>query len=722
MTLVCALSVAYASAQTPIATSRLEHVRSEFLPFFALLDVDTASILDDASLQDGVVSLVERTFAEEPSNVHGQAILIAVDLSNRLATRNVDRDQLLARLSRLGYSVDLHNREDTAHVELVFALGILEHARGDMQAARMWFDSTLTFRSKGLQLNSIAAAAKLRGYIHYEEKDYVRAAADFAVALELFEAWGGREDDILDTRSAWAAASVDAGGDLDAALLQSARAYQGLIANDDLREHWTFAYIVYINHARVLGALGRFEEARAVVGAGLSLCLSRGDQSSAAFTRLALARLGLSSKRFSEAIAAAESALTVFTHTRQLNHVAEAHEILEVAHEALGDLAQSLAHARKAHRLRLTLGENSRLESILALQRDYRTANAEHETQLALAGAAQAELERSRATSQRSFLLLAIVFAAGLLALVIGQLHSRGRHSRRLEVEVATRTAELAAQTRKLEAKTRSLEASNKELERFAHITSHDLKTPLRNVTSFLGLVERRMPAEARPAIGEFVGMAQRYAGIMDDLVSGVQKFSNLNGDIVAISSVVDLRTVCTRLVDRVCVTTSPDGGEAVAARTPTLKVLGAARLYGPESFLRQLISELIDNALKYNTAPVPRVTLELFDDAQEVTIRVRDNGIGIAPEYHEQIFEMFKRLHTPDEFAGTGLGLASCRKIVERLGGQIGLVSELGAGSTFTVVLPVVGVRVEGAVGPSEAEGAVGVAIDAQSLLTASV
>ena len=505
----------WAAAAPPV--DRLQAMVARFGVIHTRIDEDTTGKLDNVGMQDEVLALVEDAIAHEPQALHGQAILIAIDMSNRLATRNVDREQLLARLSRLGYGLDLRNRPDTVHAELVFALGILEHARGDMQAARMWFDSTLTFRARGLERNVIAAAAKLRGYVNLEEGQAAAAADDFALALALLERWGGRADDIIDARSAWAAATVAAGRDPAPALIASRRAYRAIIEDETLRRGWTFAYIVYNNHARVLGAVGEIAEARTVAAEGLALCASRDDRTSAAYIQLTVARFEVASEHFPEAVKVGEAAVSVFSGTGQENHVAEGHEILELAYEGMGDLRRSLHHAREARRLRLKLGESSRLEGILGLQRDYRTAQAEHQAQLAGAAAARAELESSRATSQRTALLLAILCAASLLALAFRRLRAGRRQSTELERQVEARTAELArqtheleAKTRELETKTRSLEASNKELERFAYIASHDLKTPLRNVTSFLGLIQRRMPPEAEPLIGEFVGMAQQ--------------------------------------------------------------------------------------------------------------------------------------------------------------------------------------------------------------------
>ncbi len=685
--LKCVLLLMVAStfvAQAETHEERVIRINEQFGAYYKELTARAACEDDFGKVTKQLCKAIEKALVDEPVTIHGQIFLMAIDLTNRIAGRYVDRKEMLDNLSSIGYKLELHGLADTAHVNIVFALGILEHARGDMQAARMWFDSTLAFREQGLELNVIAASAKLLGYINREEQRFSEAAESFKLAAQMLKDWDGLTEDVIDSRSAWASSFVEAGGDAKEALKESSAAFEDLLANEFLRTEWTFAYLVYLNHARVLVAAKRPEEALKVANDGLALCRLRNDEVSAAYTQLAIARLEFSLKNYQAAAKTTKAAIQVFEESHQENHLADGHELLELIYEHLGDLGQSLFHARELRRLKLKLGENSRLESLLTLQRDYRTAKAEHKAQLATEAAARAELERSRAASQRTTLLLAVSGVAVLLVLTIKRLRKRRREGDALEKEVVARTAQLAKQAQMLEAKTRSLEASNKELERFAYIASHDLKTPLRNVTSFLGLIDRRMPDLARPEIGEFVELAQSYARSMNSLVDDVLKFSQLNGNIDEISTVVDLRNLCTRIIDQ--------QGQAQDGRVPTIVLLGGAKLYAPESFLRPLIFNLIDNSLKYNTAQQPRVTVELFDADGEITICVKDNGIGIAREYQEHIFEMFRRLHTRDEYEGTGLGLSSCRKIAERLGGHISIQSELGQGSTFTVTLPIRG------------------------------
>lgn len=663
-------------------------VRQQFYAIHDLLDPDRAGRdVDEAAVRTAVLDLLGELLGDAEPTLQAQALTMAVDLSNRLRTR----EELLERVSELGYGLDLRAGRDTSNVSLLFALGIVEHARGDMRAARMWFDSTIVYHERGLAHPVIAAATKLRGYVNRDERNFAAAVADFTLADRLLTELGGKPEDRIGLHAVLAATLVDAGGDSTEALTRSTHAYNEIVANADLRERWTYAYLTYVHHAHVLEALGRYPEAIRVAEEGLALCRGRGDRSSVGYIQLKVAELELARGDYTRAESAALAALEIFRTINHSGHLAEVHECLErVFEQQPATLRRSLYHAREARRLRLELAENSRLESVFALQGDYLRTQAEHKAALAEEVAARAELERARMLSQRTSLLMGILCVCGLLAFTVYRLHLRHRLNAKLEAEVADRTAELAAQTEalaaqteELEAKTRRLEASNQELERFAYIASHDLKTPLRSVTSFLGLIERRMPREAQPILGEFVQMAQGSARSMHALVTDVLEFSRLNSSIEDLCVPVDLRALCLGLAEQ------RGPGAAGAPATLRIDVLGAAELMAPPVFLQQLFGNLIDNGLKYNDSAFPKVAVEIHQTEHEVSVTVRDNGIGIAAEYHGQIFELFKRLHTSDAYAGTGLGLASCRKIVERLGGTIALESAAGEGSVFTVRLP---------------------------------
>jgi light-regulated signal transduction histidine kinase (bacteriophytochrome) len=236
-------------------------------------------------------------------------------------------------------------------------------------------------------------------------------------------------------------------------------------------------------------------------------------------------------------------------------------------------------------------------------------------------------------------------------------------------------TARVEAE-RALEQYAMELERSNAELEQFAYIASHDLSEPLRMVTGYLNLLERRYGAQldddARQFIGFAVDGAARMRGLIDDLLA----FSRV-GRVELARDQVDTEEVVNEVFRTL--TAEREGPEPALLATTLPVVTGDAGQIG------QLFQNLLSNAVKFvepGHAPVIEVTAELLEDGGGWRFVVADDGIGINPAQAERIFGMFQRLHTRDEFPGTGVGLAIARKVVERHGGRIWAEPRPGGGT----------------------------------------
>jgi PAS domain S-box-containing protein len=225
------------------------------------------------------------------------------------------------------------------------------------------------------------------------------------------------------------------------------------------------------------------------------------------------------------------------------------------------------------------------------------------------------------------------------------------------------------------------LQGTNAELQDFAYTASHDLSEPLRMVASFLGLLERRsgdvLDEKGREYLAQAAGGAVRMRHLIDDLLL----YSRVANEEPRREQ-VDLRV----LVEGVLQVLGP----AIAEEGATVEVGELPTIEAEPSQLTQLLQNLIGNAVKFHApghAPVVKVTARRTIGACVVT--VADGGIGIADGDQERIFAMFTRLHGRDEYAGTGIGLAICRRIAERHGGRIYVESAVGKGSAFHTLLP---------------------------------
>lgn len=244
--------------------------------------------------------------------------------------------------------------------------------------------------------------------------------------------------------------------------------------------------------------------------------------------------------------------------------------------------------------------------------------------------------------------------------------------------DITTRkAAELA-----LRSKTTELERSNGELEAFAYVASHDLRQPLRVVNSYLGLLERRLGPVLDEEGREFIGFARDGAQRMDRLIVDLLEYSRV-GRRSAPSRPVSLDEIAQRAVRNLEIAIAEAGAEVEIAH-------GLPVVDGDENELVRLLQNLIGNAVKYHAPDRrPRVGLTVEPADGAWTFAVTDNGIGIPPEHRERVFGIFQRLHSRETFDGTGIGLAICRKIVERHGGRIWVDAAPSEGSCFLFTLP---------------------------------
>ncbi len=220
------------------------------------------------------------------------------------------------------------------------------------------------------------------------------------------------------------------------------------------------------------------------------------------------------------------------------------------------------------------------------------------------------------------------------------------------------------------------LERSNDELKQFAYLTSHDLQEPLRTVSNFVEVLEKRYSDVIDTDGRQYLGIVSQATGRMQGLIRGILDYSRIGRD--GIKIVVDTESVVNDVVSDFAAVISEAGAEISWKSLP--KVLGY------ESELRTLFSNLLSNAIKFREpGRLPRIVVS----AEKLHpsgwgFSVTDNGIGIAPHYQDRIFEIFNRLHTRDQYEGAGIGLAHCRKIVELHGGTMTVQSKVDQGATF--------------------------------------
>ncbi|WP_440772107.1 sensor histidine kinase [Natronorubrum sp. DTA28] len=227
----------------------------------------------------------------------------------------------------------------------------------------------------------------------------------------------------------------------------------------------------------------------------------------------------------------------------------------------------------------------------------------------------------------------------------------------------------------------RKLEESNERLERFAYTASHDLQEPLRMITSYLGLIDQRYGDELDADATEFLEFAVDGAGRMTEMIDGLLTYSRVEtrGDPF---EPVELDAVLADVRDDLQFRIEETDAELSSKSLP--------RVEGDPDQLRQVFQNLISNALEYSGDEPPRIRVSAERTGSNWTVSISDEGIGIDPDDAERIFEVFERLHSHEEHPGTGIGLALCKRIVERHDGEIWVDSESDEGATVQFTLPV--------------------------------
>jgi light-regulated signal transduction histidine kinase (bacteriophytochrome) len=318
--------------------------------------------------------------------------------------------------------------------------------------------------------------------------------------------------------------------------------------------------------------------------------------------------------------------------------------------------------------------DNETKERIAQLENSYEleVSKAEQERLEAEQAEREARVKQSNllATASTIFAILGTIMALGFYR--AGQ--QRKMLNKQLETKVSERTSEI-------EFVNQQLLESNQELERFTYIASHDLKEPLRNITSFINLIERRLSSKQDPELKEYMNYVTKNTRQMYNLIEDVLNFSRI--------AALDMREIDWVELDLLMIEVRATLSSIIQERKGEVIIEPLPRIKAHQTHVSMVFKNLIENGLKYNESETPTVKVSYIEEPGWFRFSVEDNGIGVDPKYHEQIFEMFKRMTSRDKYEGTGIGLAICKKIVSKYGGVFTVDSREGQGSTFSFTWP---------------------------------
>ena len=352
----------------------------------------------------------------------------------------------------------------------------------------------------------------------------------------------------------------------------------------------------------------------------------------------------------------------------------EVYSMLSLLYEKKGDAQKSLAYHKLFKAQSDSLFSKNRMYQIDVLQAYHNLKEAEEKNILLSENKAQDKALIS--AQKKTNILITIALALSLLsAASLGFLYyNKKNQSKKLEKEVSKQTAELnAANT--------SLKEANAELEEFAHISFHDLREPLRNINSFTTLIKRKGKNISEQELEDFTSIIAFNTKQMKLLVYDVFEFVNVSAEKKEISSFSpgELVDDIIKLFDK-----------SIKEKSVVInKEIEIENIKSHKGLLSVALRNLLENAIKYNVSDKPEINISMHNGNDQYTWYIKDNGIGIDPKYQTSIFEMFKRLHNREKFQGSGLGLSITKKIIDKLDGRIGVISEEGKGSTFWFSIP---------------------------------
>lgn len=369
-----------------------------------------------------------------------------------------------------------------------------------------------------------------------------------------------------------------------------------------------------------------------------------------------------------------EGALEVAQKIGATPQIMEGYQTLARIYEQNGDYQQANQYLNSFVTLKDSLVNEETIEKIEEVQTNYEVA--------------QKERVLLKKTNELNKIYGYVLIGSLVMLLVISWMtYSRYRSEQENNSLLAQKNEKIRSQNQELRTKNEQiqqqnvkLEQSNQELRRFAFIASHDLKEPLRTIGSYSNLLTRRYKDKLDEDANDFLAFITSGASRMYRLLNEVLDYSKIDNNNLALESVV-----INESVEQVVINLQ----DLMEQKNAVVEVEILPTIKATQIHIKQLFHNLITNALKFNTTENAIVNIRSMDDEDNHILSVTDNGIGLDMIYKDKIFDMFQRLHGKEEYGGTGIGLAICKKIVNQYNGEIWVESKLGAGATFFISIP---------------------------------
>lgn len=456
-------------------------------------------------------------------------------------------------------------------------------------------------------------------------------------------------------------------------------------------EYKTGIGYAYNNVGADYSALKQYNRALEYLEKSLAIKEELKDESGLCGTLMYIAKAQSELDSIEQSLISLQRALSVATENKLTQRIKETYQSLSEIYHKSGQSDSAFVYLQKYMYLKDSLFNEETLSKITKAQNSFEVHKKEKEIMLLTK---DKEINEMR----NRFYFISLLVAIGLIWMVYRNYKNQFKNNQLLETkntkikdqnsllkvihkrQLATNNL-LEEKNELIEAQNRKLEHSNRELEHFAYMASHDMKEPLRTIGSYTNLLRRRFKDKIDdPTVEEFMNFitdaTDRMQVLLEDLLwysrAGTQK-----GKV----EIVDTYKTAELVVHNL--------NHQISSKNAKVLIEPLPSVVTNKNQLHQLFQNLISNGIKYNESLVPTIAISAKENETEYIFSVQDNGIGIKDEYKQAIFEMFRRLHTRNDYEGTGIGLATVKKIIDAIGGKIWVDSEENQGSTFYFTIP---------------------------------
>jgi signal transduction histidine kinase len=372
-------------------------------------------------------------------------------------------------------------------------------------------------------------------------------------------------------------------------------------------------------------------------------------------------------KKYQQSIDVGIEGLHYLGENGHISRKAVFYEYISLNHEKIGNYKEALEYRKEFQIVNDSIFNVKKNEQLQSVEVKYKVKQKEVENQQLKEKQQRAQNTIRNQTLAAIGLILALLSAIGWGVFIFRTNKQRQKLNQILEIKVQERT--------------KDLEQANYELRTFNHIASHDIKEPIRNIGSYVGLIKRKLPTDLKEDLSAYFDVIKRSTSQLYTLIEDFAHYTSMSKNETIETQDIDLKELIANVTDNIQGSIQKHNGEVLITNLPTIQ--------SSSSLLFTILKNLIENGLKYNNSEAPTVNINYNQTRTHHKIIVSDNGIGIDKAYHEKVFEMFKRLHSRSEYEGSGIGLAIVKLSVDKLGGSLKLESEEGKGSTFIIQLP---------------------------------